>query len=356
MPIDSPHELRSHVELAIQVEMSTIPPYLYAMFSIEDHESEPALLIRSIVVEEMLHAALATNLLLALGGTPDFRSTEYIPAYPCGLPHHAPPLVLDLAPISRATLTDVFMRIEQPEAHGAPAEPDAYETLGQFYHAIEEGLERLSTNHDLFAEPQIERQMSDQRFYQPVAYDADDSGGLVAINSLESAIAAIEIIVHQGEGLRDDRWADPAHQELTHYYKLLEIAEGASPLGPVRDLPTNPRSLDYPQTLSRVSDLFNGVYRGLYIVMGRIFEGGEHQDRAVGVLYILMADVLAQLGRYLVSQHLPTGQLAAPTFEVYEFESDQRVDEIVELARQVAIDHPDLSSVYDALRGLSFII
>jgi hypothetical protein len=76
MPIDTPEELREHVELAIKVELSTIPPYLYAMYSLEDVQSVPALLIRSIVVEEMLHAALATNLLLAVGGRPDFRSTS----------------------------------------------------------------------------------------------------------------------------------------------------------------------------------------------------------------------------------------------------------------------------------------
>lgn len=356
MPISSPHELRSHVDTAIQIELATIPAYLYGMLSIEDQSSEPALLLRSIVVEEMLHAALTTNLLLALGGKPDYESTRYIPTYPGLLPHHDPPLNVDLAPLTHQRLVDVFMRIEQPEVRGAPPEPDKYETLGQFYHAIEQGLESLSQTNNLFSEPQLEMQLSDKRFYRPVTYDAEDSGGLVEISNLETAIEAIEIIVHQGEGLSEERWADPEHQELTHYHKLLQIAEGNSPLGRILDVPTNPRTEDYPELLRPVSDLFNAVYRGMFLVMGRIFEGGDGQGRAVGVLYVLMADILSQLGRFLVGQSLPTNGVAAPTFEVYEFESDQRVDEILVLARSCANDYPKLSSVYEALQGLSFMI
>lgn len=56
MPIDTVDDLREHLLVAIEVELSTIPPYLYAMYSIEDQSSEAALLIRSVVVEEMLHA------------------------------------------------------------------------------------------------------------------------------------------------------------------------------------------------------------------------------------------------------------------------------------------------------------
>ena len=62
MPITNVAELREHLLLAIEVEVSLIPPYLYAMYSIEDQESEAALLIRSVVVEEMLHASLVSNL------------------------------------------------------------------------------------------------------------------------------------------------------------------------------------------------------------------------------------------------------------------------------------------------------
>ena len=69
--------------------MSTIPPYLYAMYSIKDQKSDAACLIASIAVEEMLHLALTTNLLLALGGEPDF-GVDLVPTFPSVLAHHQP--------------------------------------------------------------------------------------------------------------------------------------------------------------------------------------------------------------------------------------------------------------------------
>jgi hypothetical protein len=356
LPIATTQDLHDHLELAIAVELATIPPYLYAMYSIEDLASEAALLLRSIVVEEMLHAALVTNILLATGGTPDFASTRYMPEFPSNLPHHDPPLTIDLAPCSSRVVEQVFMRIEQPELRDSPAQPDSFETLGQFYHALEIGLGELAETTDLFAEPQAEAQLSDPKFYRPVALDAEDSGGLVLVDGLASAREAIEIIIHQGEGLSDERWADPGHQELTHYHKLLQISEGVSPLGRVRPVRTNPRTSEFPPSIQPVSELFNAVYRGLYLVLSRIFQPGPDQGRAVGVLYLLMADVLSQVGRFLVDHPIGGGEVASPTFEIYEFSSSQPLDEVIALAERCARAHPQLSTVHEALKGLGFII
>lgn len=355
MPIETSRDLHEHLELAIQIELATVPPYLYAMYSIEDLGSEAALLLRSIVAEEMLHAALVTNLLLATGGTPDFASTRYMTEFPTSLPHHDPPLAIDLEPCSDDLIERVFMRIEQPEARDAPAQPDRFETLGQFYHALEIGIEMLAETTDLFANPQEEAQLSDPRFYRPVEMDADDSGGLVLVNDVESAREAIEIIIHQGEGLSDERWADPAHQELTHYNKLLQITRGISPLGAVRPVRTNPLTNDFPPAVRPVSELFNAVFRGLFLVLRRIFEG-EDQAKAVGTLYVLMADVLAQLARFLVQQPIGGGQFASPTFEIHEFTTDHPLDEVIAWSERCAEAHPGLSTVHEALRGLGFIL
>jgi hypothetical protein len=356
MPIRTPEDLKEHIELAIRVELSTIPPYLFAMYSIEDQNSEAALLIRSIVVEEMLHAVLATNLLLAVGGTPDFASSGYMPTYPAELPHHRPPLTLNLEPCSLGLVRDFFMRIEQPETHGAPEQPDEFETLGQFYHALETGIERLAGRFDLFSNPQTGNQVSNKAFYEPVALDADDSGGLVSITDLASAVEAIEIIVHQGEGMSDEKWADPGHRELTHYNKLLQISDGISPLGSVRNLRPNPRTEDYPESIQAVSHLFNATYRGLYLAMNRMFTDEANPSKAVGVLYILMADVLSTLGHFLVRQPLGDGSYAAPTFEVFDFSSTTPVVEVVALSKEAADRFPELASVYETVRGLGFIL
>jgi hypothetical protein len=356
VPIESAKDLHQHLELAISIELATVPPYLYAMYSIEDPNSQPALLLRSIVVEEMLHAALVTNLLLATGGRPDFSSTKYMTSYPANLPHHSPPLTVDLEPCSYESIERVFMRIEQPEARDAPAQPDEYETLGQFYHALELAIERLDGEIDLFSNPQSEAQLGDPRYYRPVELDAEDSGGLILVTDVESACEAIDVIVHQGEGLSDERWSDPSHQELTHYHKLLQIATGTSPLGSVRPVGTNPRTVDYPNSIQPVSHLFNGVFRGLFLVLGRIFDGVSKQSTGVGTLYLLMADVLSQLARFLVSQEIPGGGVAAPTFEIREFETSQPLDELIALAGECAATHAELESVHEALTGLSFLL
>lgn len=352
MPINTPEDLRDHLELAIQVELATIPPYLFAMYSIEDQASEPALLIRSIVAEEMLHAALAANVLLAVGGNPRFETTELIPNYPGLIPHHRPPLELNLEPCSLELVRDVFMLIEQPEIRGAIPEADEFETLGQFYHALEAGIVELAGRYDLFSNPQVNRQLSDPAFYTPVEYDAEDSGGLSLVDDLESALASIEVIVHQGEGLSTERWADPAHQELTHHHKLLQISDGTSVLGPVRALQPNPKTADYPHDLRPVSDLFNAGYRHLFFVLAELFSTKEEKLGAVRRMYLLMGEVLSVLANFLVRQPLAGDRFAAPTFEIYEFASSDTADELVALAASVAERHPELAGLVDITSAL----
>jgi hypothetical protein len=347
MPIDTVEDLRDHLELAITVELSTIPPYLYAMYSLADPASEAALLIRSIVAEEMLHAALCANILLAVGGRPHFDQDVHLSRYPCALPHHVPPLHLSLQPCSPRVLREVFLRIEQPEVHGAPAQGDSYESLGQFYHAVEQGLQALAAADGLFAEPQRPRQLADPAFYTAVADDDDDSGGLMLVDDIDSACAAIEVIVHQGEGLSESRWADESQRELTHYYKLLSILDGTSPLGEVRPLPTDPRTAAYPAHLQPVSHLFNAAYRFVVLLLDELYSPVADKTGLVGELYRVMTQVMAPLARWLVRQPYLDG-VAAPTFEVVDVPSPAR-DHLVALAADVAAAHPELAGVNAAL-------
>jgi len=350
MGIETVDDLRDHLQTAIAIELSTVPAYLYAMYSLTEPSGIPAKLIRSILAEEMLHAALVTNLLLAVGGQPDYLSTRYMPAYPGFLPHHRPPLELHLAPASLELVRDVLMVIEQPEAPNAAPEEDDYETLGQFYWAIERSLHRLDADNDLFADVQLDRQMADESFYRPVQFDADDSGNLAPITDLESACAAIEVIIHQGEGLTDERWADPAHKELTHYHKLKLIGDGILPLGEVLPMPTNPRTAGYDESLQPVSDLFNAAYRCTYLVLHDIFQPGADKADHVGRLYQMMVGVMGPMARHLTQQPLAAGGVAGPTFEVHEF-GDDPWSEVVALADRVADDDPALAPATASLRS-----
>jgi hypothetical protein len=341
--IETIDDLRSHIALATRVELSTIPPYLYAMYSIEDQQSEAARLIASVVVEEMLHVALTTNLLLAVGGEPDF-GYDVIPSYPGLLDHHKPELLLELKACTPELIESTFMEIEKPRAPGAIPEGDEFETLGQFYAALEVALDDLSGGSDLFDHHQPDRQIKERSWYGPVVFDAEDSGGLMLIHDRSSADEALEIIIHQGEGVSDMRWADPAHQELTHFYKFRQIADGTTPIGRTWPVLDNPRTADLPKTLRGVSDLFNALYGLVFITMKDLFSDSQHQGASIGRLYALMSNCLAPTARYLVRQPVTDTTTAGPTFEVYRFEADPYV-ETAALAAAVSREHSELEEI-----------
>lgn len=346
MPIQSIEELRSHLRLAIKVELSTIPPYLFAMYSIVDQASDAAKLIRSVATEEMLHAALVANVLVAVGGEPRFYDEEAVPSYPCPLPHHIPELLLDLAPCSPALIRETFLVIEQPAAHEAPSEPDQFETLGQFYHAIEEGLAALDADQQLFAHPAVDRQLGPSH-YAPVKFDADDSGGLLVIDSLTTALEALEIVVHQGEGLADERWADPGHQELTHYYKFLSLADGTTPIGDIYQAISNPTLGDLPSGVEPVARLFNATYSYLLLLMDKAYQPmpADERDPVVGLMYGAMEALMRPLARHLFCLDTERGP-AGPTFEFHAFADPATAsEELRELGQEVVALHPDLAPV-----------
>src|SRR3954447_20229229 len=142
-PIDTIDDLLTHLQWALSVEASTVPPYLTAQWSMTDTSSIAYALVRSVVVEEMLHMNLVANLMNAIGGTPSL-ARENVPEYPGFLKHHAAggPFI-QLQPFSAALASTVFMAIERPEVSPrAPAEGDEFATIGQFYKAIEEGFAR----------------------------------------------------------------------------------------------------------------------------------------------------------------------------------------------------------------------
>jgi hypothetical protein len=73
-------ELLDHLEIALQLEHATIPPYLCALYSIKDGTNLlSAERIRSVAVEEMLHMVLVANLTNAIGGTPSVVYKKFIP-------------------------------------------------------------------------------------------------------------------------------------------------------------------------------------------------------------------------------------------------------------------------------------
>ena len=192
-PIDTLDSLREHLQWAIELEHATLPPYLCALYSLDpERNPEAAEVVGSVFVEEMLHLALAANLLNAVGGRPQLDTPEMLPPHPRPLPHGS--LELSLVPFGPEAL-EMFLRIEQPAPPGAPAEGDDYETIGQFYDAIEQGLRHLC---DRLGEQEVF--CGDPARQVTAAHFRHTAGRLVAVDDLESALAALEEIVEQGEG------------------------------------------------------------------------------------------------------------------------------------------------------------
>src|SRR5437870_3766490 len=88
MAIRTIEELRQHLQWSIELEHATLPPYLCALYSIQEgHNAEAAEVVQSVFLEEMLHLTLAANILNAVGGSPQLDTPGILPTYPTYLPH-----------------------------------------------------------------------------------------------------------------------------------------------------------------------------------------------------------------------------------------------------------------------------
>ena len=71
-------DLHYYLQKAVELEHSTIPPYLTAMFSVKPGANRRiGELIRSIVIEEMLHMTISANILIAIGGGLQMLRVEF---------------------------------------------------------------------------------------------------------------------------------------------------------------------------------------------------------------------------------------------------------------------------------------
>jgi hypothetical protein len=203
--ITSLAELKDALQTAMQLEFSTIPPYLCAQWSISSDPSGVADMIENIVVQEMYHFALAGNMLTAIGGVPSIANAAFIPHYPTNvLPGGIPQkLAVDLKPLTPEQ-AQVFMQIEYPEfppvaLAAGPA------TIGAFYDTIAEGFTTIN--------PAI----------NPGAF-AVNSGEATPIRSIGDALAAISLIKGEGEGTLGSPDQPPAgNKTFAHYYVFKEI-------------------------------------------------------------------------------------------------------------------------------------
>ncbi|MCE7001105.1 ferritin-like protein [Saccharothrix sp. S26] len=360
-PIRTTDALFSHLYDAARLELSTIPLYLYAAYSIETENvsqwsAGPGAfrLIKSIVIEEMLHLSLVRNLIVAIGygDRVEFRNKEFVPAFPSPMLHRVPELELKLAPLTTDLVRDVFMPLELPEKKDAPPESDEYQTIGQFYKAIFDGFQWLcgvgedgrdgpdpAKEKELFRHNRLDLQ------YTNTYWNEGGGGAPVLVHDLTSALTAINVIVEQGEGMDPDQQEVPIDPEdpkqdlatglfeAPHYVKFKRIADGWEPIGTVYPVPENPRVSQFPEGPVRdLGQLACASYTyvlamldELYNTSGRDVKPGASSRRYglermfVAAMQGLLFGVVKELVRTPITKGPYRGLHAAPTFEYYEF-------------------------------------
>lgn len=329
-------DLRNAVQSAIELEHSTMPPYLYAMYSLGNSNAAIYATLRSIVLEEMQHMLLACNLLNAIGGTPKIDDPSFVPTYPTHLPgtvHGS--LVVPLEPFSKSVAETVFMEIEEPESPlnfpvlGFIESLPPAQTIGQFYNRLKNALQKLDATGTSPFTGDPARQVTTNRFDLP-----DQRQRII---DLPSAVAAIDYIVEQGEGTSQSPVFPPA--ELAHYYRFAEIVKGrrlianpdATPATPpaerflyagdavviepnILPLLENPRSANYalgtPQREG--SDEFNRTYTRILKKLHSAFNGTPND---LSDAIDMMKYDLSPAAQVLTSIDLGNGLRAGPSFE-----------------------------------------
>jgi Ferritin-like len=271
-------ELTEHLQIAIEVELATIPVYLYAYYSIDRtvgsatnptgfpntdlsrFADQAGAVVMSVAVEEMLHMSLSCNVLFALGKQPQLYGRSPSP-FPTDLPGHAKlgpdakPLSIPLAKFSAEQLWQ-FLEIEYPATTDAPPEGQSWQTIGQIYSYIRCIISSRHIHDADFEVGPRSRQIQPTNYspnnidtaYPAAAFDkacpvpapapgstahvarfpnqGDSHAGrheLITVGSKHEAMQAIATICDQGEGFDHTRVDDRSGHEESHYYKFLTL-------------------------------------------------------------------------------------------------------------------------------------
>ena len=341
---------------AAELEHGLMCEYLFAQFTLKRSRDEGLSdeqlatvaaweqVLIDVIKQEMLHLALTTNLLTAIGAAPHLHR----PNFPILSRWYPPGVQIALVRFEERALRH-FIYLERPEgmdladAEGFAAVgqaqpltngdelmavPEDYQTVGHLYRGIEHGLERLVQRHGeagVFIGPP-KAQATTEVFEWPE---------LTAVTDLASAKAAIELIVEQGEGARGD-WRNAHFGKFVALLQAYRAAravdpsfEPARPVEPayVRrppDVEAEVATIGDPLT-AQVADLFNAVYETTLQALSRYFVHSGETDDQVEVLARtakhLMNRVMRPLGSILTTLPLGPerpGVLAGPAFEIVQ--------------------------------------
>ena len=336
-------KLHAWLQNALELEFATIPPYLVALLSIKlPTNREPAELIRSVMIEEMLHLALVANVMNAVGVAPRLDAST-VPHYPIemkfeGRRFRNREFPINLEPFSLSAIT-TFMKIEEPEQPQMRAQSLSLEmnvpalTIGEFYRQIIELLTEIEREApgELFVGVRI----GSFRGITIGRAEAHCTRSTISTRRFARLISSSHKVRARGLSAAG---ADGANMEsyltMGHYYRFSEIFHrrryratddpSAPPTGEpmpvdyeaVYPMKVNPQSADYPpgSELERLNLSFNRRYARMLINLRDALSG------APKALYASIMDGMHALtpiahSMMKISLEAEPSRVGCPTFE-----------------------------------------
>lgn len=339
--IDTLDTLAAHLQWAVTLKLSMIPPYLCALYSIKDSSSTAYRLLKSAAVEQMLHLMVASNLMNSIG-TPPVLSGEYVPKFPGVAPFHpAGGPFLQLQAFSSDFAESIISKTLADSASQINEHDSRYTNIVEFYQAIADGFIRLAAEHGeawVFS--------NDTGFQRSDAYFGGGANHLTPVASINDALKAVACIAGRGEaGKSGSPGFSGAHADQTVPTKraaeadlvsmmaagsqndfsqqLIGLAALATNETAVYPMRTNPRSEELRAEFRELSDLFNMCYtlvlRALELGLGSSPEGFNFLGVAFPVMHFALPALSTLLMQTPIERHgdLKRGPTAGPAFQYF---------------------------------------
>ena len=334
------------LSIAAEVEHSLMCQYLFAAFSLKhgvDEGLTEAQLVRvehwekkilAVARQEMEHLGLVANLLTAIGAAPVLSRPAF--PYSTTLYGHA----MELTPFSLATV-ERFVCFEKPAVGGdpmlcpSPPAPDRFpNSVMVLWESIRAGFLGLADEADLFlvgADHQLGGGTLGTDFPRVGSLGGGYDVFMSTVTDLTSALAAIDLVIEQGEAARVQGEEGHFVAFLSVYDELATMQAADPAFQPARAVVATPVTtpnaggtlLTDPLAVE-VADLFDRAYQTMLLFLVRLLmstdEGAEESGALATVAFFPMMTMairpLAEILTAMPAAAPDDGTRAGPPFTV----------------------------------------
>lgn len=229
-PIESREQLHRHLQIALRLELSLLPVYLTAQYSLPDKTSDVFQFLRDAAWQQLSHIITAANLLISIGGTPKMMDREAF-VYPLWLPNGVGEVVsVRLMPITSlhafSQLLDILNSRHsnvQVKESGRP-----YTSIGQLYGDIQRGFVMLTEQNSNPEQPSLYHQSKALQQRNKFSSGKNTRSPIV-ITDAESTRRAIDALTgnhasHDAYGMRFDRVYGPLDTGPTNHDEFNRVS------------------------------------------------------------------------------------------------------------------------------------